>query len=110
MMRRLLTVSLLGIFAGAAQAQMPGPFTAAQANAGRDAYLASCAPCHGKTLQGGGEAPALTGDAFIGSWGKRAAEALTPVAALALADSAGEAVAEQVQALHARVARAGINL
>lgn len=47
---------------------------------------------------------------WLGSWGKRAAEALTPVAALALADSAGEAVAEQVQALHARVARAGINL
>lgn len=47
---------------------------------------------------------------WLGSWGERAAEALTPVAALALADSAGEAVAEQVQALHARVARAGINL
>lgn len=47
---------------------------------------------------------------WLGSWGERAAEALTPVAALVLADSAGEAVAEQVQALHARVARAGINL
>jgi alcohol dehydrogenase (cytochrome c) len=79
MMRKLLMVSLLGLFAGVAQAQTPGPFTATQAGAGRDAYLASCAPCHGKTLQGGGEAPALTGDAFIGSWGKRDTKSLYTV-------------------------------
>ncbi|HEU0096267.1 MAG TPA: c-type cytochrome, partial [Rhizomicrobium sp.] len=79
MMRKLLTASLLGLFAGIANAQAPGPFTAAQADAGRDAFLTSCAPCHSKTLQGGGEAPALIGDAFIGSWGKRDTKSLYTV-------------------------------
>jgi alcohol dehydrogenase (cytochrome c) len=73
-MRYALAVLLLA--ASAAQAQT---FTAAQANAGMAAFVTNCAPCHGRTLQGSGEAPALTGDSFIGSWGKRDVKALYTV-------------------------------
>jgi len=56
--------------------QVPGPFTAAQATAGHAAYLENCASCHNRTLQGGGEAPRLIGNAFISSWGQRGANEL----------------------------------
>ncbi|HVW75035.1 MAG TPA: PQQ-binding-like beta-propeller repeat protein [Rhizomicrobium sp.] len=59
-----------------ALAQAPGPFTAAQATAGHAAFLDNCASCHGKALGGGGEAPPLTGTAFMNSWGNRGADAL----------------------------------
>jgi alcohol dehydrogenase (cytochrome c) len=65
--------------AGNAATQTPGPFTAAQVTAGHAAFLESCAACHNKTLQGGGEAPPLVGSAFIGSWGKRGADELYSV-------------------------------
>jgi alcohol dehydrogenase (cytochrome c) len=78
-MRKLMTVSLLSLFAGTAYAQTPAPFTASQVDAGRDAYLTNCVGCHQKTLQGSGEAPGLTGDTFIGAWGKRDTKALYTV-------------------------------
>ena len=55
----------------AVRAQQSGPFTAAEADAGHAAFLENCAPCHGRTLSGGGEAPGLEGSAFINSWGDR---------------------------------------
>ena len=64
-------ILLLGM--GSAVPQVPGPFTAAQATAGHAAYLENCASCHNRTLQGGGEAPRLIGNAFISSWGQRGA-------------------------------------
>jgi alcohol dehydrogenase (cytochrome c) len=45
-----------------------GPFTAEQANAGRAAFQANCAGCHGADLMG---IPPLAGPAFIGSWSTR---------------------------------------
>jgi alcohol dehydrogenase (cytochrome c) len=45
-----------------------GPFTADQAAAGRAAYEANCAGCHGADLMG---FPPLAGSAFVGSWGTR---------------------------------------
>ena len=45
-----------------------GPFTAEQANAGRAAFQANCAGCHGADLMG---YPPLAGSAFVGSWGTR---------------------------------------
>jgi alcohol dehydrogenase (cytochrome c) len=50
-----------------------GPFTAAQANAGRTAYQTSCAGCHGATLQGQNDAVQLAGLQFMGDWGSRTA-------------------------------------
>src|SRR5690242_14073931 len=48
-----------------------GPYTAAQATAGRAAYLANCASCHLPDLAGRNEAPPLTGSNFMRAWGPR---------------------------------------
>jgi len=70
---RIFAFSLMGAAALAAfwsvshaQSQTPspsvaGPFTAAQAQAGRAAYAASCASCHQANLAGVGEQPPLAG-------------------------------------------------
>ena len=48
-----------------------GPYTTAQAAAGRTAYEASCAACHRPDLGGTNEAPQLAGGNFINAWGTR---------------------------------------
>ena len=50
------------------QAPAPGPFTTAQAAAGRTAYDARCASCHQPDLTGMNEAPPLAGANFLGTW------------------------------------------
>src|SRR4029079_19440468 len=50
------------------QPSSAGPFTADQANAGRAAFQANCAGCHGADLMG---YPPLAGPGFIGSWSTR---------------------------------------
>jgi alcohol dehydrogenase (cytochrome c) len=50
------------------QPSAAGPFTAEQANAGRAAFQANCAGCHGADLMG---YPPLAGPAFVGSWSTR---------------------------------------
>jgi len=72
----MLAASVLGtaVLGGAialAQGGPTGPFTAAQVAAGRSDYLANCAGCHGNTLAGSGDAPALTGATFTSSWGAK---------------------------------------
>ena len=51
--------------------QGAGPYTAAQATAGRAAYQANCAGCHGADLSGQNNASALAGGLFMSSWGDR---------------------------------------
>ncbi|HWY66126.1 MAG TPA: cytochrome c, partial [Rhizomicrobium sp.] len=64
-----------GLFAGAGVAQAPmsatGPFTTAQAEAGRNAYAANCMSCHQANLGGEGDALPLAGQTFAAAWGKR---------------------------------------
>jgi hypothetical protein len=43
-------------------------YTAAQAGRGETAYAKTCARCHGASLGGGDESPALTGGNFLGNW------------------------------------------
>jgi mono/diheme cytochrome c family protein len=43
-------------------------YTAAQADAGRASYQATCAACHSVDLSGNGDAPELAGRAFMESW------------------------------------------
>ncbi len=52
------------------QTTAAGPYTAAQATAGRAVYQRSCASCHNADLSGL-NAPALAGLQFTGSWGER---------------------------------------
>jgi mono/diheme cytochrome c family protein len=60
----------------AQQPSAPPVYTAAQAEAGRTAYDASCASCHSGDLGGNGEAPELAGSSFMGSWRTQTTEDL----------------------------------
>jgi alcohol dehydrogenase (cytochrome c) len=51
--------------------QAAGPYTAAQAAAGRAVFQANCAGCHGADLAGQNNASALAGGLFMSSWGAR---------------------------------------
>lgn len=64
-------IGLAGIWIADSMAQTAGPFTAAQVTAGRAAYAANCAGCHQANLAGAGEQPALAGEGFMASWGRR---------------------------------------
>jgi len=64
-------IFLACLTAGACYAQTTGPYTAAQAAAGRAAYQANCAGCHGADLSGQNSASALAGSLFMSSWGAR---------------------------------------
>ena len=46
-------------------------YSAAQANAGRTVYQASCASCHLPDLAGRNEAPQLAGNNFMNTWRAR---------------------------------------
>ena len=60
---------LLGSSLGIAQELPPGPFTAAQVEAGRQAYIDHCMMCHGSKLQGLADAQKLVGKDFVDLWG-----------------------------------------
>jgi alcohol dehydrogenase (cytochrome c) len=55
-----------------AQQRPAGPYTAAQASAGRTAYQANCAACHAPDLSGR-EGPQLAGANFMSQWGDKTA-------------------------------------
>jgi PQQ-dependent dehydrogenase (s-GDH family) len=55
---------------------IPPQFTAAQVAAGRTAYNASCAVCHGSTLRNGTMGTPLAGEYFQGMWSGRAVREL----------------------------------
>src|SRR5665213_2685982 len=66
------SIVALAAIVTAQQTPVPaGPFTAAQVDAGRAAYEASCAQCHGADLGGRNDASQLAGSLFMGSWGGR---------------------------------------
>ena len=79
MTRRSLAVGiLLVLVAGSvgwlsAQGQGPasvrdGVYTADQSARGEAAYKESCSSCHGDSLEGGGQAPPLSGSEFTSNW------------------------------------------
>lgn len=45
-----------------------GVYTEEQAKRGGELYEQQCSTCHGALLTGDGEAPALTGSAFLANW------------------------------------------
>jgi mono/diheme cytochrome c family protein len=58
-------------FVSAQAAKATPLYTAAQAEAGKQVYEASCSRCHDPDLSGKGDAPALVGPYFASSWGGR---------------------------------------
>ncbi|MBA2590395.1 MAG: c-type cytochrome [Alphaproteobacteria bacterium] len=70
MQRIFALVAMVAVAAIAAMAQptasvWEGIYTEAQAARGSDGYGKSCAACHGASLTGTGEAPALQGAQFV---------------------------------------------
>ena len=64
----------LGVLAAQQSATAPsqaGPFTAAQAGAGRALYQSTCSSCHLPDLKGTFEAPPLAGANFMNMWRNR---------------------------------------
>ena len=83
-MRALIWLGAAMCASAAPQSRPDGPFTAAQAAAGRSAYQASCAGCHLDNLLGRNEAPALTGGNFMNAWGSRSSRELNSYIASAM--------------------------
>ncbi len=65
-MRRALVLAL-ALAASGAEAQVPGPYTEAQAEEGAVLFLDNCARCHGVRLQGD-FGPPLVGPPFDVHW------------------------------------------
>ena len=68
-----LTLSIVTTAASATPAQAPasardGVFSKEQVERGRTAYNAQCARCHGETLGGGENSPALVDEGFFKVW------------------------------------------
>ena len=61
----------IGLIAAPQPPQSRASFTAAQADAGRAAYDASCSGCHLRDLKGSFEAPQLAGGNFLNQWGDK---------------------------------------
>src|SRR6201999_4166088 len=74
----IVTATLLlgGAYAMAQPSTVGGIFTAEQVTVGQREYLENCAGCHGNSLSGGNDSPALAGTSFISSWGDRSTKAL----------------------------------
>jgi len=65
----IASAALVWASAGFGQDLPAAPFTAAQADAGRQAYVQHCMMCHGNKLQGIGDAQKLVGKDFVDAWG-----------------------------------------
>ncbi len=67
--RALLAITMVSILGAQAAATVwDGIYSEAQAKAGESLYARNCASCHGKTLQGEGQAPPLAGGEFLMNW------------------------------------------
>jgi len=67
----LIAIAVCSLVMVAGQQPAAGPYTAAQAAAGRTLYQANCSGCHQQNLSGQGDAAQLAGSEFIGAWGTR---------------------------------------
>jgi mono/diheme cytochrome c family protein len=66
----VLTISIMVGAESAAPARsiLDGVYSAAQVTRGRKGYDSLCARCHGETLGGGEDSPALVDQAFLEGW------------------------------------------
>lgn len=71
-----LTLLALAAMPAAAQTVWEGVYTAEQAERGKDLYLTDCVQCHGATLLGAEDGPAVTGENFRKAWNGRTADEL----------------------------------
>ena len=77
--------------ASASQSAWDGVFNQEQRERGKTAYDAQCARCHGETLGGGENSPALVDDAFFAIWnGKTVGELVERVRVTMPSDGPGK--------------------
>jgi mono/diheme cytochrome c family protein len=63
-------IAVAGMPATASSQQVVSPqYTTAQADAGKETFMQSCAFCHEPDLAGGDQGPPLSGAYFASSWG-----------------------------------------
>ena len=67
----IMTAAQPGSPASPSRAAWDGVFNTDQVERGRTAYNAQCARCHGETLGGGENSPALVDEVFFRSWAGR---------------------------------------
>jgi len=77
-----------------AQQRPAGPYTAAQASAGRTAYQTNCAGCHAADLSGR-EGPQLAGANFFNQWGDKTAGELITFMRATMPPGAGGSLPDQ---------------
>ena len=71
------TCATIALWAASSVAQnAAGPFTQAQVDAGRNAYVENCQACHTDNLSGSGEALPIAGQAFMVSWASKSTKDL----------------------------------
>lgn len=93
--------AFVGLFAAHALAQTEvatGPFTAAQIEDGRKAYVQRCAGCHLPTLAGQGDALPLAGRQFMAGWGNRTTQDLYHLIHASMPQSAPNTLDDQTYA------------
>ena len=102
----LAAASILG--AQGAATVWDGIYTEAQAKAGESLYAKNCASCHGKTLQGEGQAPPLAGSEFLMNWnGAAVGELFEKMQTAMPADNPGSLPPEQTASILAYMLNAG---
>ncbi len=67
----ILSLSLLAACGSDDSSTAAGRLFASQADAGAMAYATNCAACHGANLQGSALGPILSGQSFLGQWGRQ---------------------------------------
>ena len=71
-MKSLIAIALLGVLAMAqdtpSRSVWDGVYTQEQAQRGQPLYNQHCMACHGGSLTGGEQAPALSGGEFLANW------------------------------------------
>ena len=95
------TLSAVIVGAVVAGQQPASVFTAAQADAGRAAYQASCAGCHMPDLTGRNEAPPLAGANFMNTWRTRSTRDLFDFMSSTMPPDAPSLAADQYLAITA---------
>lgn len=72
----LICVALLIPMLALSRSAGDGVYTKEQAERGKGVYAEQCSKCHGQTLNGGEDAPELSGKAFMGRWSGNSVGAL----------------------------------
>ena len=93
-------VGTIGLVMLSGQQTPGGPFTAAQAAAGRMAYQANCASCHLADLKGSGDAAQLAGSEFMDAWGRRTTRELLSFMQLTMPPTRPGALSQEEYAQH----------